>query len=53
MRRLRLPLILGLTLAVLGVPAGLPAQTIKVGVVDMERAIVGSVEGKKLSLIHI
>ena len=47
MRRLRLPLMLGLTLAVLAVPAGLPAQTIKVGVVDMERAIVGSVEGKK------
>ena len=47
MRRTRLPLILGMTLAVMALPAGLFAQTIKVGIIDMERAIVGSVEGKK------
>ena len=46
MRGTRLPLIL-ITVAVLTLPTGLLAQTIKIGVVDMERAIVGSVEGKK------
>jgi len=47
MRRTRLPLILGMTLAVIALPAGLLAQNIKIGIIDMERAIVGSVEGKK------
>src|SRR5262245_48212362 len=47
MRQKRLPLILGMTLAVLMLPAGLFAQNIKIGVVDMEKAIVGSVEGQK------
>src|SRR5262245_556851 len=47
MRQKRLPLILGMALAVLAQPAGLFAQNIKIGVVDMERAIVGSTEGKK------
>jgi len=46
MRGTRLPLML-MILAVLTLPTGLLAQTIKIGVVDMERAIVGSVEGKK------
>src|SRR5262245_10429156 len=46
MRGTRLPLML-MTVAVLTLPTGLLAQTIKIGVVDMERAIVGSVEGKK------
>jgi outer membrane protein len=31
----------------MALPAGLFAQTIKIGILDMERAIVGSVEGKK------
>jgi outer membrane protein len=46
MRRTRWPLIL-MTLAVMTLPAGLLAQNVKVGIIDMERAIVGSVEGKK------